>query len=119
MPKNGLALLIWTFETQVMAKRRGRESNCQFESWLEKVENRPDLLGCRWRVIYRWKALDESYNFALDRTLIQGLLAKLWGSKVPGVPVGGISGLSRGSPGSPAREKPFGCGPRGEVQSIL
>jgi len=29
------------------------------------------------------------------------------------VPVGAISGLSRESPG---REKPFGCGPRGEVQ---
>jgi len=26
---------------------------------------------------YRWKALDESYNFALDHTSIEGLLAKL------------------------------------------
>jgi hypothetical protein len=95
-----------------MVKRRGRESNCQFDSRPEKVENRPDLLGYRQRATYRWKSVDESYNFALDRTSIQGLLAKLWGSKVPGVPIGGISGLPRGSPG---REKPFGCGPRGEV----
>jgi hypothetical protein len=29
----------------------------------QKVGNRPDLLGYRWRAIYRWKALDESYNF--------------------------------------------------------
>jgi hypothetical protein len=36
--------------------------------------------------------------------------------KVPGVLAGGISGLPRGSPG---REKPFGCQPRGESQSIL
>jgi len=34
------------------------------------------------------------------------LLAKLWGSKVAGVPFGAISGLPLGSPG---REKPFGC----------
>jgi len=35
------------------------------------------------------------------------------GSKVAGVPIGAISGLPRGSPG---KEKPFGCGPHGEVQ---
>jgi hypothetical protein len=44
-------------------------------------------------------------------TLLQ--LAKLWGSKVAGIPVSAIS------LGSPGREKPFGCGPHGEVQSIL
>jgi hypothetical protein len=102
-----------------MAKRRGRESNCQFDSRPEKVENRPDLLGCRQRATYRWKALKKSYNFALDHTSILGLLAKLWGSKVVGVSVDAILGLPPGSPGSPEREKPFGCGPRGKVQSIL
>jgi hypothetical protein len=91
-----------------MAKRRGRESKCQFDSRPEKVRNRLDLLGCRQRATYRWKALNESYNFSLDRTSIRGLLAKLWGSKVPGVPTSGISGLPRRSPG---KEKPFGCGP--------
>jgi hypothetical protein len=78
-------------------QKKGRESNCQFDSWLEKVRNRPDLLGCRWRATYRWKSLDESYNFALDCTSIQGLLAKLWGSKVPRVLASGISGLPRDS----------------------
>jgi Uma2 family endonuclease len=34
----------------------------------KKVGNRPDLLVCRQRVTYRWKALDKSYNFALDCT---------------------------------------------------
>jgi len=81
-----------------------------------KVKIRPDLLSCRQRATYRWKALNESYNFALDRTSIGGLFTKLWGSKVAGVPVGTISGLPLESPG---REKPFGCGPHGEVQNIL
>jgi hypothetical protein len=81
-----------------MAKRKVWESNCQFDSRSEKVKNRPDLLSCRQRATYRWKALNKSYNFALDRTSIRGLLAKLWGAEVPGVPAGEISGLPRGSP---------------------
>jgi hypothetical protein len=76
---------------------KGRES-ASFDSRPLKVENRPEILGCRQRATYRWKALDESYNFSLNRTSIQGLLAKLWGFKVPGVSQGGISGLPRGSP---------------------
>jgi hypothetical protein len=81
-----------------------------------KVRNRPDLLGYRRRVTYSWKALDEGYNFASDRIAIGGLQKKLCALKVPGVLAGGISGLPRGSLG---REKPFGCRPRGESQSIL
>jgi hypothetical protein len=65
---------------------------------------------------YHWKTLNEIYNFASDHTSIQGLLAKLWGYKVARILVGTISGLPLGSP---EREKPFGCGPRGEVQNIL
>jgi len=97
-------------------QKKGRESNCQFDSRPQKVGNWPDLLSCRERATYRWKALDDSCNFALDHTSIEGLFAKLWGSKVAGVPVGGISGLPLGSPG---REKPFGCRLRGQPQSIL
>jgi hypothetical protein len=104
-------------------QKKGRESNsgesASFDSRPLKVGNRPEILSCRRRATYRWKALDESYNFASDCTSIRGLLAKLWGFKVPGVPQGGISGVPRRSPGSPGREKPFGCGPRGESQSIL
>jgi len=80
-------------------QKKGRESNCQFDSRPQKVGNRPNLLSCRGRATYRWKALDESYNFALDRIAIQGLFAKLWGSKVARVPFGAISGLPLGSPG--------------------
>jgi hypothetical protein len=78
-------------------QKKGRESNCQFDSRPQKVRNRPDLLSCRGRATYFWKALDESYNFALDRTSIGGLLTKLWGSKVAGVLIGGILGLPLGS----------------------
>jgi len=86
-------------------QKKGRESNCQFNSRPEKVGNRPNLLSCRRRATYSWKALNESYNFASDCTSIRGLLAKLQGSKAAGVPAGGISGLPRESPG---KEKPFG-----------
>ncbi len=54
----------------------------QFDSQLENVQNQPDLLDFKGRATYRWKALNKSYKFALDRTTIQGLLAKLLGSKV-------------------------------------
>jgi len=80
-------------------QKKGRESNYQFDSRPQKVRNRPDLLSCRGRATYRWKFLNESYNFALDRIAIQGLLAELWGSKVAGVPFGAISRLPFGSPG--------------------
>jgi len=80
-------------------QKKGRESNCQFDSQPLKVGNRP-LPDVRFgSATWRWKALDEIYNFASDRVAIGGLLAKLCGSKVPGVPFGVISGLSRGSPG--------------------
>jgi len=44
------------------------------------------------------KVLEKIYNFALDRTSIQGLLAKLWGSKVAGLPTLAVLGLE--SPGT-------------------
>jgi hypothetical protein len=79
-------------------QKKCRESNCQFDSRPQRVQNRP-LPNVRFgSATRRWKALNESYNFALDYIAIQGLLAKLWGSKVPGVPFGAISGLPFGSP---------------------
>jgi hypothetical protein len=52
----------------------------------------------RFLCTYHWKALNEGYNFALDFTSIGGLHTKLWASKVMGVPILGILGLSLGSP---------------------
>jgi hypothetical protein len=101
--QNGLAWAIWTSAAQVTGKRK---AGSQIASLREKdsrplkVGNRPDLLGCRRRATYCWKALDEGYNFALDHTTIEGLQKKLCALKVPGVLVGGISGLPRGSPGT-------------------
>jgi hypothetical protein len=97
-------------------RKKRQESNCQFDSRPQKVGNRPDFLGCRWRATYPWKALDQSYNFASDHVAIRGLLAKLCGFKVPGVLASAIPGLPLRSPGT---NRPFRCGPHGEVQSIL
>jgi hypothetical protein len=78
-------------------QKKGWESNWQFDSWPLKVKNRPDLLACRWRVTYCWKALDEDYNFDLNLISIQGLYEKLWAPKVARVPTLAISGLALGS----------------------
>jgi hypothetical protein len=59
-----------------MAKRRVGSQIANLIPDQKKIENRPDLLGRRWRATYSWKNLDESYNFALDRISIQGLLAR-------------------------------------------
>jgi len=80
-------------------QKKGRELNCQFDSRPLKVKNRP-LPDVRFEsATWRRKALDESYNFSSDRIAIRGLLAKLWGFKVPRVPFDAIPGLPRGSPG--------------------
>jgi hypothetical protein len=97
-------------------RKKGWESNCQFDSQPKKVGNQPNLLSRKGRATYRWKAPNESYNFFLDHISIRGLLEKLWGSKVAGVLTGVILGLPLGSP---KREKPFGCRLCGQSQSIL
>jgi hypothetical protein len=79
-------------------QKKGWESNWQFDSRPQKVENQPDLLVLKGRATYHWKALNESYNFALYRISIGGLLAKLWCSKVARVPTWAISRLPLESP---------------------
>jgi hypothetical protein len=81
-------------------QKKGRESNCQFDFWPLKVRNRPNLLTFRWHVRYRWKALNEGYNFASDLISIGGLHTKLWAPKVVEVLTFGISGLPLWSPGT-------------------
>jgi hypothetical protein len=80
-------------------RKKGRESNWQFDSWPLKVGNWPDSGVCRWSATHRWKALEESYKFALDLVPIGGLSWELWPLKVPGVQIETISGLHFGSPG--------------------
>jgi hypothetical protein len=47
---------------------------------------------------HHWKALDKSYNFALDLVPIRGLSKKLWSCKVAGVQTVAVSRLLLGSP---------------------
>ncbi len=84
--------------TQVMVKRRAKSQIAKFDFWPLKVGNNPVFLACRWRVTYRWKALEEGYNFSSTFISIKGLHEKLWAPKVEGVPVVGISKLPFGSP---------------------
>jgi len=66
-------------------RKKGRESNWQFDSRPLKVGNRPNSGACRWSETHCWKDLEESYNFGLDLVLIRVWSEKLWASKVPGV----------------------------------
>jgi hypothetical protein len=45
-------------------QKKGQDLNYQFDSQPLKVKNHPDFLMCRWHATYRWKVLDEAYNFA-------------------------------------------------------
>ncbi len=58
-------------------EKKGRESNWQFDSRPQKVENRPDPGVFRWNATHRWKALKESYKFASDLIPIGGQSEKL------------------------------------------
>ncbi len=53
-------------------KKKGQESNWQFDSQSPKVENRPDHGVCRWSATHCWKALKESYKFTLNLIPIRG-----------------------------------------------
>jgi hypothetical protein len=97
-------------------QKKGRESNWQFDSWSLKVGNRPAPNVCWGSAIWRWKALDESYNIGLDLVSIGGWGEKLWPSKVPGIQAKTVLKLHFGNPET---KKSFGCSLRGVTQSIL
>jgi hypothetical protein len=80
-------------------RKKGQESNWQFDSRPLKVGNRPNPSVCRWSVTHCWKALKENYKFALDFIPIRGLSKELWAAKVLGVQTGTILGLLFGSLG--------------------
>jgi hypothetical protein len=81
-------------------RKTGQKSNWQFDSRPQKVGNRPDPSVCRWSAAHCWKALEESYKFALDLISIRGLSRELWAPKVLEVQTGTILGLLLGSPGN-------------------
>jgi hypothetical protein len=97
-------------------RKKGRESNWQFNSWPLKVGNWPDSGVCRWSVTHHLKALKERYNFAFDLIPIRDLSWELWAPKLWGVQTGTVSRLFFGSLGT---KKPFGCRSHGQMQRIL
>jgi hypothetical protein len=80
-------------------RKKGRESNWQFDSRPLKVGNRPNPGVCKWSATPCWEDLKESYKFALDLILIWSLSKELCPHKVAGIQTGIVSGLPRGSPG--------------------
>ncbi len=111
-------------------KKKGWESNWQFDSQPPKVINRPNPDVCRWSATCCWKNLDESYKFALDLISIGGLSKKLWPHKVAGVETGTVLGLLLGSPriknhldvGDAERHKEYYMGEGGgfpRVQAVM
>jgi hypothetical protein len=97
-------------------RKKGQESNWQFDSQPLKVGNRPDSSVCKWSATHRWKALEEGYKFALDLIPIKSWNEKLWTPKVPGVQTGTVLGFHFGSLG---KKMPFRCKCGGEMQRIL
>jgi hypothetical protein len=79
-------------------QKKGQESNWQFDSRPLKVRNQPLPDVYSNSATWRWKALDESYNFVLNLVPIRDWGEKLWTPKVPRVQTRTISGLHFGSP---------------------
>jgi hypothetical protein len=79
-------------------QKKGRESNCQFDSRPLKVRNRPFPDVYRRSATWRWKALKERYNFGLDLAPIGCCSWEIWAPKVLGLQPGTFSGLLLGSP---------------------
>jgi hypothetical protein len=80
-------------------QKKGRESNWQFDSRPLKIGNRclPDIrIG---RATWRWKDLNEGYNFGLNLVAIQLCSRELWQFKVPGVSSGQFRDSISGVPG--------------------
>ncbi len=100
-------------------QKKGQESNWQFDSRPLKVGNRP-LPDLRIEsATWRWKDLDEGYNFGLDLVAIRPGSRELWAPKVPGLQLGQFRD-NFGTPTWESQEKePFGCSLRGALQRIL
>jgi hypothetical protein len=96
-------------------QKKGRESNCQFDSRPLKVGNRllPEIRfeSATWR----WKDLNEGYNFGSDLLRLD--------SAVGSYELPKSRDLNRDNFRTPIRESqekvPFGCSLRRELQSIL
>jgi hypothetical protein len=79
-------------------QKKGRESNWQFDSRPLKVWNRPLPEIIFERATWRWKDLDEGYNFGLNLVAIGLCSRELWPSKVMGVQPGQFRDSTSGVP---------------------
>jgi len=100
-------------------EKEGPGVKLQFDSRPLKVGNRslPDLRieSATWR----WKDLDEGYNFGLDLIAIKLCSRELSAFKVLGLQPGQFQD-NFGTPTWESWEKePFGCNPHGALQRIL
>ncbi len=95
-------------------RKKGRQSNWQFDSRPLKVGNRPESDISRGNATWRWKDLKESYKFGSDLVPIEGHGKKLWSLKVSGVQTGIVSGLHFGSPGKKCHSDVVSTGKRRE-----
>jgi hypothetical protein len=100
-------------------RKKGRESNWQFDSRPLKVGNRPfPDLRIESAIRHR-KDLDEGYKFDLDLVAIRLRSRELWAPRVSGLHPGQFRD-NFGTPTWESREKvTFGRGCPGESQSIL
>jgi len=81
-------------------KKKSRKSNWQFDSWPQKVRNRPDHGVYRWSVTHRWKTLKESYKFSLDPSEVRAKSYELTKSRE--FKLGQFRDFSLGVPGQKA-----------------
>ncbi len=52
------------YSKHVMAKRKAKSQNVNFDSYQLKVRNYPVTSAFRWHATYPWKFLNKGYNFA-------------------------------------------------------
>jgi hypothetical protein len=97
-------------------RKKGWESNWQFDSRPLEVGNRPDSGACRWSATHPWKDLEESYNFGLDLILIWVGASNYERPKSRESKPRQFRDSTLGVPG---KKKPFGCKCGGELQRTL
>ncbi len=83
-------------------QKKGRESNCQFDSRPLKVGNRPRPDLRIESAIRRLKDLDEGYKFGSDLVAIRLRSRELWAPKVSGLQPGQFRDSNLGVPGKSA-----------------
>ncbi len=117
--ENGLALANLDICTPSYGQKKGRELNWQFDSRPVKVKNRP-LSDVRIEsATWRWKDLDEGYNFGSNLVPIRFCSRELWAPKVPGLQPGQFRDNFETLTWESREKEPFGCSLSKALQKIL